>query len=90
MSRAMDLADGTQRWKEGRYGHGQVILVDDLLLVQTEEGEVVLVEPNPSSLMELTRFSALDGKTWNYPAIAGGRLFVRNSKEMAVYKIAAD
>jgi outer membrane protein assembly factor BamB len=83
----LDPADGQRRWREGRYGHGQVILVDDLLLVQSEEGEIVLVEPNPSSLKELTRFAALDGKTWNPPALAGPILVMRNDREAAAYEL---
>jgi outer membrane protein assembly factor BamB len=83
----LDPATGQQRWKAGRYGHGQVILVEDLLLVQTEEGEVVLVDPNPSSLVELTRFAALEGKTWNPPALAGPILLVRNDLEAAAYEL---
>jgi len=60
------------------------------LIVMSDEGELALVKASPDGYTEVTRFKALEGKTWNYPAIAGGRLFVRNANEMAVYKIAAD
>lgn len=83
----LDLANGERRWKSGRYGHGQVLLVDDLLLVQTEEGEIVLVRPQPDRHIEVTRFQALDGKTWNPPALAGRYLLVRNDKEAALYEL---
>jgi len=83
----LDATTGAQKWKQGRYGHGQVILVDDLLLVGAESGEVVLLAPNPSALRELGRFSALHGKTWNPPALAGEFLLVRNDKEAACYRL---
>ena len=67
----LDPANGERRWKSGRHGHGQLLLVAGLLLVQTEEGELVLVDPSPDAYRELTRFAALDGKTWNPPALAG-------------------
>ena len=78
---------GERRWKGGRYGHGQLLLVGGLLLVQTEEGELVLVEPSPEAYRELTRFAALDGKTWNPPALAGSLLLVRNDREAAAYEL---
>ena len=56
----LDPADGERRWKSGRYGHGQILLVDDLLLVQAEDGEVVLIDPNPEQLTEVARFPAVD------------------------------
>ena len=65
----LDPASGERRWKSGRHGHGQLLLVTGLLLVQTEEGELVLVDPSPDAYRELTRFQALDGKTWNPPAL---------------------
>jgi outer membrane protein assembly factor BamB len=83
----LDATDGEQKWKEGRYGHGQIILNGDLLLVMAEKGEVVLVEPVPQEHRELTRFSALNGKTWNPPALAGNLLLVRNDKEAACYRL---
>jgi len=78
---------GERRWKSGRHGHGQLLLVAGLLLVQTEEGELVLVDPSPEAYRELTRFPALDGKTWNPPALAGALLLVRNDREAAAYEL---
>jgi outer membrane protein assembly factor BamB len=81
------VADGTRKWKGGRYGHGHVLLVGDLLLVLTEEGEVVLVDPRPDGHAELERFQAVEGKTWNTPAFAGPYLVVRNDREAACYRL---
>jgi outer membrane protein assembly factor BamB len=83
----IDPATGERTWKEGRYGHGQLLLAGGLLLVQTEEGEIVLVEPSPRQLQERGRFAALDGKTWNPPALAGRVLLVRNDREAAAYEL---
>ncbi len=83
----LDPETGERRWKRGRYGHGQMILVGNLLLVTTEKGEVVLVEPNPEELRELGRFTAFDGKTWNPPALAGRYLLVRSHEEAALYEL---
>jgi outer membrane protein assembly factor BamB len=83
----LDAADGSLKWKEGRYGHGQVILSGSLLLVTDEGGDIILVEPVPVEHRELTRFTALHGKTWNPPALAGEYLVVRNEKEAACYRL---
>ena len=83
----IDLQEGERQWKSGRYGHGQMILVDNLLLITTEKGDVVLVEPNPEEHKELARFSAIKGKTWNNPALAGPHLLVRNNQEAACYEL---
>ena len=79
--------DGTRQWKRGRYGHGQTLLISDVLLVLTESGEVVLVEPDPENHREHARFTALKGKTWNTPALAGAYLLVRNDQEAACYEL---
>jgi outer membrane protein assembly factor BamB len=83
----LDPADGERRWKRGRYGHGQVLLVDDLLLVQAEDGEVALIDPNPEELTEVARFAAVEGKTWAIPALAGDLLIVRSETEAACYRL---
>lgn len=86
----VDAQTGARRWKDGRYGNGQVLLLADqaLLLVVSEEGKVILLKANPESHEELGRFEAITGKTWNHPAIAQGRLYVRNGEEIACYPLA--
>ena len=83
----VSLADGTRRWKGGRYGQGQVLRVGGLLLVQAESGEVVVVSCSPEKHRVLGRFAALDGQTWNTLCLAGDRLLVRNAEEAACYRL---
>jgi outer membrane protein assembly factor BamB len=83
----LDPEHGERRWKRGRYGHGQIVLVDDLLVVLGEDGTVALVEAEPEAYRELARFAALEGKTWNHPALAGPYLLVRNDREAACYEL---
>jgi outer membrane protein assembly factor BamB len=86
----LDPDTGERRWKEGRHGHGQLLLVGGLLLVQTEDGELVLIDPSPDAARELARVPLLDGKTWNPPALAGRLLLVRNEREAAAYELPVD
>ena len=83
----IDAKDGKRKWKGGRYGQGQLVLLRDqgLLLVLTEEGEVALVGAGTGEFKELARFPAMEGKTWNHPVVVGDRLWVRNSNEMAAF-----
>ncbi|MFL6229535.1 MAG: PQQ-binding-like beta-propeller repeat protein [Pyrinomonadaceae bacterium] len=85
----IDLSDGKGKWKGGRYGHGQLVALsdEDLLLVQTETGELALVKASPEQFTELARFHALEGKTWNHPVIVGDVLLVRNDHEMAAFHL---
>jgi len=83
----LDPATGKRRWKKGRYGHGQILLVGDRLLVLSETGVLVLVRPNPTGLEELGTVEVLEGKTWNNPALAGPYLLVRNHREAALYEL---
>jgi outer membrane protein assembly factor BamB len=85
----IDLADGSRKWKGGRYGHGQLVLLpdEDLLLVVSEEGEVALVNATPDQFTEVARFKAIEGKTWNHPAMVRDILLVRNGEEMAAFRL---
>ena len=80
----VNLEQGNREWKEGRYGHGQVLLVDDLLLIQAESGDVEITPEKPG---ERARFPALHGKTWNNPALLRDLLLIRNDHEAACYRL---
>lgn len=85
----VELATGRRCWKErqGDYGHGQILGVGDVILVQAESGQVVMVELNPDRLVELGRLHALSGRTWNNPTLFGSLLLVRNASEAACYRL---
>ena len=87
MLTCVDVSTGEQKWKARGYGYGQVTLASGHLIVTTEEGEIALVRATPAGHTELARFPALEGRTWNCPAIANGRLLVRNATQMACYKL---
>jgi outer membrane protein assembly factor BamB len=84
-----DLKDGAQKWKGGRYGNGQLVLLpdQDLLLVLSEAGELALVRATPDQFTELARFPAIQGKTWNHPVLVGDAMLVRNGEEMVAFRL---
>lgn len=85
----LDVKDGTRKWKGGRYTPGQLLLLADqnLLLVQSEKGELALVVASPDQFSELARFPAIEGKTWNHPVLIGDVLLLRNAQEMVAFRL---
>ncbi len=86
----VELESGKKQWKKRRrptFGHGQIMLVGEQLLVISEEGEVILAAANPDEYSELGSFQAIDGITWNNLALAGPNLLVRNAEWAACFEL---
>jgi len=85
----VDLKTGERKWKGGRYGKGQTLLLTEpgLLLIAAEDGRVVLLRADPNEHTEVASFKGLEGKTWNHPVVVGDKLYVRNAQEAACYQL---
>jgi outer membrane protein assembly factor BamB len=83
----VEIATGKRKWKAGRYGHGQILGVGDLLLVLAEDGRLALVAASPQKFTELGSLQALEGKTWNNLCLYGKKLLIRNGQEAACYEL---
>lgn len=83
----IQLSTSKRMWRDGDYGFGQLLGVDDLILIEAETGDVALVEANPQGLHELGRFTALQSRTWSGPTLAGHYLLVRNDVEAACFEL---
>ena len=83
------LEAGARLWKAGHYGDGQILRVNDMLLVLGEGGELVLVRLDPQTPNAVQgRMQGLTGRTWNNLALYGRYLLVRNATEAACYELA--
>lgn len=85
----VDAKSGERKWRDGRYGKGQVVLLEEAraVLVAAEDGRVALIAANAGEYEALGAFKALEGKTWNHPVVVGNRLYVRNAQEAACYEL---
>ena len=88
------MAGRTNTWTtstvgSGNPGYASLIKVGGKLLVLTEPGELVLLEPNPAAYTEIARYQALNGTSWNHPAFSNGRIYARSDTEIVALEVAA-
>jgi len=83
--KCIDMRSGAVKWSANGFGRGATILVDEHLLSITENGQLVLVQPNTNAYTEVARFLAIPyyddftNKCWNTPAVGDGRVYVRST-----------
>jgi outer membrane protein assembly factor BamB len=80
--RCIELATGKVRWSEEKYGAGTVTLAGNRLLIVRESGEIVLAEASPTGYKPVASAAALPKVVRAYPAIADGRIYIRNEKSL--------
>ncbi len=85
----IDPKTGKKQWKKGRYGHGQVLLTHDQLLIIAEDGDLAIVKADPAKFQELARQKVLPrtSRVWNPHTLVEGIVYVRDHLEMAAFSL---
>ena len=83
----VDVTNGERIWKAGRYGHGQLLLVGDTLLVHSENGFLATVPATPEGYSELGRFDTVSGVCWNTICLYKDFVLVRSDTEAACFRL---
>lgn len=76
--KCIDVKTGEEKWSHSGFGQGQVIMVDDNLMIVGDQGELVLAKPDPDSYQEIARCHPIAGKCWTDPAVADGKVYLRS------------
>ncbi len=85
--KCLDAATGEERWANRDFGKGNLVRVGDTLVVLSVKGELALVEATGESFQERARARVLDERCWTAPAVAAGRVYLRNSSEIACFDL---
>jgi outer membrane protein assembly factor BamB len=97
---AVEFTTGKVKWQSEGIGRGSVAYADGLLFLHGENGEIALVEATPEAYREKGRFTPpappkrnrlgpYPERAWTYPAIANGRLYIRDIGTLWAYDIKA-
>jgi hypothetical protein len=68
------------KWARPDPAFGSLIRAGDRLIVLSDKGELVVAEASPEDFKPLARAKVLSGLCWTPPALADGRLYVRNAR----------
>jgi outer membrane protein assembly factor BamB len=78
--RCIAVEDGSLKWSLPGFGQGSLIAAGDRLLVLSDQGELAVVRAMPEKSEVLARAQVMGGKCWTQPALADGRIYVRNAR----------
>jgi len=80
--KCVDAATGEMQWQARGLGHGSLIYADGHLVVMGDKGALALVVATPEEYREKSRVDVFQGKTWTMPTLSGGKLYLRDEKEL--------
>ncbi len=79
----VDAKTGATVWSQPGFGkdYSSTLVAGKNLLVLSDDGQLFLLAADPQKYHEIARLQVC-GKTWSFPAYAGGRLYVRDGKQL--------
>jgi outer membrane protein assembly factor BamB len=85
--RAIELKTGKVQWNFDHFGAGTITLAGDKLLLMREDGELVVALATPKEFRPISRAQLLPGTVRSYPALANGKLYVRNERTLECFDL---
>ncbi|MBH58762.1 MAG: hypothetical protein CMJ82_16450 [Planctomycetaceae bacterium] len=82
-----DLGTGDRIWKKGRFNHGQLLVVGELILVQSEEGGLHFIKPLERGFDTVFQLEALKDRCWATMTLYNDKLILRNSEQVVCYQL---
>jgi outer membrane protein assembly factor BamB len=86
--KCVEAATGKILWEQEGFGPGHVILAGETLVALSDDGHLVLIDPQPTAYKELARAKVLEGKCWTTPVVSNGQIFARSTKEAVCVDVA--
>jgi outer membrane protein assembly factor BamB len=84
--KCIDARTGDEKWHAKRaVAKGCLLYVDGRLLILTQNGQLVLADANPKEFQKQGQMQVLEsesGTTWALPALADGRLYLRDGTQI--------
>ena len=74
----LDLVTGKRIWEQRGFGCGALMMADDKLLIQSDEGYLTVAEATPEGYKELAKTRVFEGPTWTMPVLCRGRIYCRS------------
>ncbi len=88
----LDFETGDVLWQDREAPKGALTLADDRLYLYTEDGTMMLIEPNRDKLVVHGRFQhpgRSKSTAWTHPVIVNGKLYVRDQSRLFCYDVKA-
>jgi outer membrane protein assembly factor BamB len=86
----LEIRTGRVVWREKgqrSFKKGSLLAADGHLIIQGESGQVFLVEATPAGYREKAAFTMSTNKCWTVPALADGRLYVRDEGQISCFDL---
>ena len=85
--RCVELATGKVMWNVDGFGAGTLLIAGDTLVITRESGELALATASPKAFRFNARAQLIKGVVRAYPALANGRYYVRNDRQLAAFDL---
>lgn len=85
--RCIELATGKVMWDVEGFGAGSLLIAGEALVIMRESGELALAPASPKAFRFASRAQLLPGVVRAFPALAGGRYFVRNDRQLSAFDL---